>query len=199
MAGGGVAMAHAAEPQVRIETSYGVIEARLHLSVAPISVCNFLRYVAGGYYDGGQFFRTVRHDVFAGNAVPIDVIQMEARDGEETNVYGPIMLERTSETHLTHRAGALSMARWGPDTATSSFSIVVHNSPEMDYGGRRNPDGQGFAVFGQVDRGMDVVRKIYHAEAYEEKLKMPVKISAIRLKMKDKDQPALRAACPALF
>jgi peptidyl-prolyl cis-trans isomerase A (cyclophilin A) len=54
----------------------------------------------------------------------------------------------------------MSMARSGLDTATASFSIVIGNQPEMDFGGRRNADGQGFAVFGRIIRGMDVVRAI---------------------------------------
>jgi peptidyl-prolyl cis-trans isomerase A (cyclophilin A) len=69
-------------------------------------------------------------------------------------------LERTSVTGLKHVDGTLSMARSGPDTATGSFSIVIGDQPEMDFGGRRNPDGQGFAAFGRVVRGMDVVKAI---------------------------------------
>ena len=71
-------------------------------------------------------------------------------------------LERTSVTGLKHVDGAVSMARNGPDTATASFSIVIGDQPEMDFGGKRNPDGQGFAVFGRVVKGMDVV-KVIHA------------------------------------
>jgi peptidyl-prolyl cis-trans isomerase A (cyclophilin A) len=69
-------------------------------------------------------------------------------------------MERTSVTGLKHVNGALSMARSGPDTATASFSIPIGDQPEMDFGGKRNADGQGFAVFGRVIAGMDVVKKI---------------------------------------
>lgn len=134
--------------EARIETSSGDIEIRVDIESAPITGCNFLRYVGGGHYDGGRFFRTVHGEGATTGLVPIDVIQLETRDGEEFDGFGPIALERTTQTGLTHRVGALSMARWGPDTATSSFSIVVKPSHGMDFGGKRNPDGQGFAVFG---------------------------------------------------
>jgi peptidyl-prolyl cis-trans isomerase A (cyclophilin A) len=91
-------------------------------------------------------------------------------------------MERTSVTGLRHVNGALSMARLGPDTAQASFSIVVGNQPEMDFGGRRNPDGQGFAVFGRVVTGMDTVKKIHQAHTgrngpyLTETLEPPIKI-----------------------
>jgi peptidyl-prolyl cis-trans isomerase A (cyclophilin A) len=72
-----------------------------------------------------------------------------------------VPLERTSATGLKHVDGVVSMARNGPDTATGSFSIVVGDQPEMDFGGKRNPDGQGFAVYGRVVKGMDVVHAIH--------------------------------------
>ena len=73
-------------------------------------------------------------------------------------------MERTSVTGLKRGDGALSMARSGPDTATTSFSIVINDQPEMDFGGKRNADGQGFAVFGRVVGGMDIVRRIQGAK-----------------------------------
>jgi peptidyl-prolyl cis-trans isomerase A (cyclophilin A) len=96
----------------------------------------------------------VRHDV------EIQVIQFQIDADRRSEQFAPIALERTSVTGLRHVDGALSMARNGPDTARASFSIVIGDQPEMDFGGRRNPDGQGFAVFGRVIRGMDVVTAI---------------------------------------
>lgn len=162
---------------VLIETGAGTIKARIALAAAPISSCNFLRYTLVGDYDGGRFFRTVR----GVDDVPIDVIQLEARQGEEFSRFAPIPLERTSQTGLRHSAGALSMARWGPDTATSSFSIVARPSPTMDFGGARNPDRQGFAVFGKVVSGMEVVHAIHEAPARKEQLVEPVAITRIAL------------------
>ncbi len=97
---------------------------------------------------------TVRKDV------EIQVIQFQS-DPARRDMLPPIPLERTSVTGLKHVNGVLSMARNGPDTAQASFSIVINDQPEMDFGGARNPDGQGFAVFGRVVSGMDVVRAIH--------------------------------------
>jgi peptidyl-prolyl cis-trans isomerase A (cyclophilin A) len=176
-----IATSPPALPKVRIETSAGTMIAELAIDRAPISACNFLRYVAAGDYDRGSFFRTVRGARDRPGTVPIHVIQASARYGEEYARFAPIAVERTQQTGLTHRAGALSMARWGPDTATSSFSIVVRDSPEMDFGGARQPDGQGFAVFGRIVRGMMVVSKIAAGRATDERLEKPVVIRKIAL------------------
>jgi peptidyl-prolyl cis-trans isomerase A (cyclophilin A) len=70
------------------------------------------------------------------------------------------------------------MARDGPDTAQDSFSICVGDQPELDFEGKRNPDGQSFAAFGKVIRGMDVVRKIHQMPAEAQQLKPPVRIQS---------------------
>lgn len=89
------------------------------------------------------------------------------------------MLERTNRTGLKHLDGTISMARNGADTATSDFFICIGNQPELDFGGKRNPDGQGFAAFGHVVRGMDVVRKIQKSKAEAQTLKPPIEILSI--------------------
>jgi len=188
-----VVMPVAAGVRVGIETSAGTLTAEIETGAAPVSACNFLRYVDIGAYDGGQFFRTVRSDAPVFNPVPIDVIQAQAREGGEFDAFGPIVLERTSQTGLTHRAGALSMARWGPDTATSSFSIVVNDSPNLDFAGTRNPDGQGFAVFGYVTEGMEHIRQIHLLPAKEEQLQAPVMIHKVTVFAEDAEQA--RMAC----
>lgn len=94
------------------------------------------------------------------DAIAIQVIQGgidPARSGEQRPA---IALERTSETGLRHRDGTISMARLTPDSAVSDFFICINAQPDLDFGGQRNPDGQGFAAFGQVIDGMDVVRTI---------------------------------------
>jgi peptidyl-prolyl cis-trans isomerase A (cyclophilin A) len=93
--------------------------------------------------------------------------------------FPPIKLERTSVTKLLHKDGTLSMARDGPDTATSDFFICIGDQPSLDYGGKRNPDGQGFAAFGRVLLGMDVVRKIQAAPAEGQTLRPAIKILGI--------------------
>jgi peptidyl-prolyl cis-trans isomerase A (cyclophilin A) len=97
--------------------------------------------------------------------------------------FEPIRLERTRDTGLRHQDGTVSMARAEPDTATSDFFVCIGDQPELDFGGQRNPDGQGFAAFGRVVKGMDVVRRIQLAPADGQTLTPPVSIlSAGRLR-----------------
>src|SRR5439155_15995203 len=133
---------------------------------APITATNFLRYVDQGFYDGGEFHRAVRPDNEVRKDVPIQIVQARINPGGLGQAFPPIPLERTSVTGLTHRSGTVSMARDvtptrpGPDTATSEFFISIGDQPLLDDGGARSPDGLGFAAFGRVTAGMDVVRMI---------------------------------------
>jgi peptidyl-prolyl cis-trans isomerase A (cyclophilin A) len=174
------APAAAAEPagpvRVAIRTEKGDIEVELDAAKAPVTVANFLRYVDGRFYDGGRFHRTVRPDNQPDNKVKIEVVQAGINPDRVKEEFPPIKLERTRDTHLAHKDGTISMARDGPDTATSDFFICVGDQPELDFGGKRNPDGQGFAAFGRVVKGMDVVRKIQAAPADGQALTPPVKI-----------------------
>lgn len=149
---------------VVMETPLGSITVALNQSAAPITTANFLSYVDAGTYDGGDFHRTVTIENQPHDAVRIEVIQ-GGTGGEEPGPNSPaaIKLERTSETGLKHLDGTISMARWTADTATSDFFICVNDQPDLDFGGLRNPDGQGFAAFGQVTAGMDVVRAIHES------------------------------------
>lgn len=167
-------------PLVVIKTDRGDIAVGLRINEAPGTVCNFLRYADAGAYDGGSVFRTVVAET-DDNPNPIDVIQAATPSGADDPGVGPIPLERTRDTGLKHLAGTISMARDGPDTATSSFFIVVRDAPALDYGGLRHPDGQGFAAFGGVAAGMDVVRAIQALPASDEQISRPVKILSVKL------------------
>lgn len=167
-------------PLVVITTDKGDIAVGLRIHEAPLTVCNFLRYVEAGAYDGGSFFRTVVAET-NDHPHPIDVIQAATPAGADDPGVGPIALERTRDTGLRHLSGTISMARDGPDTATSSFFIVVKDAPALDYGGQRNPDGQGFAAFGGVAGGMDVVRAIQALAADDEQIRTPVRIASVKL------------------
>jgi peptidyl-prolyl cis-trans isomerase A (cyclophilin A) len=142
---------------------------------APITALNFLRYVDQGSYRGGRFHRTVREDNQPENQVKVEVIQ-GGLDSLRSKDFAPIPLERTNQTGLSHKDGTISMARDGPDAATSDFFICIGNQPELDFGGKRNADGQGFAAFGRVVRGMDVVRLIQTARARGQRLTPPIEI-----------------------
>ena len=168
-------------PRVVIETDAGRMVVELELARAPLSTCNFLSYVTGGDYDGGRFFRTVVRAT-NDNPNPIDVIQAATPRGDDDDLRPSIPLERTRDTGLSHLAGALSMARNGPDTATSSFFIVTQDTPALDFGGGRNPDGQGVAAFGRLVEGLDVARRIQMSPANgEERLTPPVVIRSARI------------------
>jgi peptidyl-prolyl cis-trans isomerase A (cyclophilin A) len=162
--------------RVLIQTEKGDIEAELDAARAPLTVANFLRYVEGKLYDGGRFHRTVRADNQPDDKVKIGVIQAGLDPARARDELPPIKLERTRDTGLKHKDGTISMARDGPDTATADFFICVGDQPELDFGGKRNPDGQGFAAFGRVVKGMEVVRAIQAAPAEGQTLRPPVKI-----------------------
>jgi peptidyl-prolyl cis-trans isomerase A (cyclophilin A) len=169
-------------PLVWIDTDLGRIMLFLDPQRAPITTCNFLSYVVTGDYDGGSFFRTVVRATNTGNPNPIDVIQAATSRGSDDASRPPIPLERTRDTGLRHKAGTISMARDGPDSATSSFFIVTEDSFSLDFGGARNPDGQGFAAFGDVVDGMDVVRRVQMSPANgEEQLTPAITIRSVRL------------------
>ncbi|MXW37836.1 MAG: peptidylprolyl isomerase [Acidobacteria bacterium] len=176
----GVAFAAPSDDPVRvvIETDLGAIELEVDVGRAPVTAENFLRYLDGGQYDGGTFFRTVHADNQPDDSIRIAVIQGGRNPDAAADPFPAIALERTSETGLRHVDGAVSMGRTGPDTATDSFFICVGDQPSLDFGGMRNPDGQGFAAFGRVVAGMDVVRAI-HAAPYEaQRLTPPVRIGS---------------------
>jgi len=171
-----------AKPRVALDTTAGRIVVALNAEAAPVSTCNFIGYVVFGDYDNGSFFRTVVRETNTANPNPIDVIQAATPRGSDDASRPPIVLERTRDTGLRHVAGTISMARDGPDSATSSFFIVTHDTPSLDFGGMRNPDGQGFAAFGQVIEGLDVARRIQKMPAdAEEQLIAPVMIQSARL------------------
>jgi peptidyl-prolyl cis-trans isomerase A (cyclophilin A) len=173
-----ILMANTAQnPKVLIKTELGDIAVEIFADKAPITAANFLKYVDNKHYDGTAFFRTVTMDNQPKDEIKIEVIQggQLANDKE----FPAIPLERTSVTGLKHIDRAISMARGGPDSATSSFFFCVGDQPELDFGGRRNKDGQGFAAFGKVVAGMDVVRKIHQSPKENQSLKPPIKIISI--------------------
>jgi peptidyl-prolyl cis-trans isomerase A (cyclophilin A) len=171
----------AAALQVRIETEAGAMLVRLDARAAPATVHNFLRYVEAGHYDGGRFHRTVTPANQPADRIRIEVIQGGVAPEKASAGFSPIALERTSGTGLRHLDGTISMARSTPGSATSDFFICLGAQPELDFSGKRNPDGQGFAAFGQVIEGMDVVRRIQQSPADGQRLTPPVPIIRVRI------------------
>jgi len=161
-------------PRVLVETILGDIEINVDEVKAPLTSVNFLRYVDVGLYDGTTFFRAVTMDNQPNDAVKIEVIQGGQLD--KAREYPPIVHETTVMTGIKHLDGVISMGRLRPGSAASSFFICINDQPELDYGGRRNPDLQGFSAFGKVTQGMDVVRIIHAQPRERQKLAPPIPI-----------------------
>lgn len=146
-------------PRVLLETEQGDITVEVYPEAAPASAGDFLTYVERGLYDGAEFYRAVHYGNDNGEP-KIEVLQGGLKD------FGlalpPVTHESTADTGLRHTTGALSLAREDVGTGSAgAFFIVLSDQPGLDHGGMRNPDGQGFAVFGRVVEGMAVVRRIH--------------------------------------
>lgn len=167
---------------VVVETELGQLTLEVDVTHAPITGANFLKYVDGRFYDGGLINRSVRPDNTTRHDVGIQVIQLQSNPARKSDLFPPVPLERTTVTTLKHNDGTISMARGAADTATSSFFITIGEQPSLDFGGKRNADGQGFAAFGRVIGGMDIVKKIQasptgtQGEYATETLAPPIKI-----------------------
>ena len=184
---GGDHLAAQAPVRVRVQTELGDIVVEVDQAKAPVTAANFLRYVDAGHYDGGTWHRTVKLDNQPESTIKIEVIQAGVNPDKAKSGFPPIALERTSVTGLLHKDGVISMARGAADSATSGWFICINDQPSLDFGGQRNPDGQGFAAFGRVVSGMDVVRKIQAAPSSTDRktnteaqrLTPPIKITKV--------------------
>ncbi len=163
-------------PKTIFKTSLGKIICEIDTVHAPVTARNFLNHIKSGTFENALFYRVVRPDNQPVSKVKIEVIQGGLYDDKLIEKYPPIIHETTQQTGLKHTDGALSMARNEPGTASTEFFICVGDQSLLDFGGKRNPDGQGFAVFGRVISGMDVVRKIQQMKDTSQYLVEPVKI-----------------------
>ncbi len=166
--------------RVLIHTREGDITAELYRLQAPLTTDNFLRYVDSSAFDGSSFYRTVTLHNQPDSPVRIEVIQGGLGPSDRDSLFPPVRMETTAMTGIRHTDGALSMARNEPNTATTEFFICIGDQPELDFGGRRNPDDQGFAAFGRVVSGMEVVRAIQASKAEGQWLRPPISIISIR-------------------
>jgi len=161
-------------PVVLIKTEVGNIEVEIFQNKAPISAGNFLKCIDDGVYRDSYFYRTVTLNNQPDNDIKIEVIQGGLLD--KADDFPPIRHETTKETGIFHNDGTISYARNKPGTATTEFFICLGDQPELDYGGRRNPDRQGFAAFGKVVKGIEIVREIHRQPAKMQMLKPKIKI-----------------------
>jgi peptidyl-prolyl cis-trans isomerase A (cyclophilin A) len=164
---------------VRVETTLGDIMIGVDVAHAPATSANFLKYVDGGFYTNGRFHRATRADNYTVNLPNrplLECIQAGINPDRKPQGFPPIALERTSVTGLEHIIGTVSMARSGPDTATSDFFILLNDQPSLDFGGKRFDDAQGAAAFGRVVAGMAVVQQIQRQPTEGQNLTPPIRI-----------------------
>lgn len=169
-------------PKVKITTSFGKIIVEIDTVRAPVTAHNFLNHVQEGTFKNAVFYRVVRPDNQPNNDVKIEVIQGGLYSDDEMDKIKPIAHETTQQTGIKHLDATLSMARYTPGTASSEFFICVGDQPDLDFGGKRNPDGQGFAAFGHVIKGMDVVRIIQQQKDDKQYLAEPIKMQIEKIK-----------------
>ena len=167
--------------KIEIKTELGSIIAELYPDKAPVTCANFIKYIDQNKLEGASFYRVVKMDNQPNNEIKIEVIQGGLGFDVEESPFPPIRHETTKETGVLHKEGTLSMARAEPGTASSEFFICIGDQPELDYGGKRNPDGQGFAAFGKIIEGMDIVKKIQNKPDEGQLLLKPVRIDSIRI------------------
>lgn len=177
--------------RVRIETALGDIEVALSDQRAPASVGYFLADVQAGLYDGSSFFRIVTlRNQSAEESRRIEVVQGGLRH-EREDLAPVIPHETTAMTGLKHLKGTISLARFAPGAGYHSSFICLRDEPALDFGGARHPDGQGFAAFGHVTRGFDVVERIFARGEAQEYLANEIRIE--RARVLQKLPPAVRA------
>lgn len=165
-------------PHVAIETRLGNIEVELYIDKAPKSAGAFLSYIDSGYYRNAAFYRVLNQDNQPSDAFKAALIQggiWRTNHKLFLSLKG-IPHETTKQTGVLHKDGIISLARQEPGTATTEFFICLGDQPGFDYGGVNNPDKQGYAAFGKVVKGMDIVRTIYDRPEDDQAFTPPVAI-----------------------
>jgi peptidyl-prolyl cis-trans isomerase A (cyclophilin A) len=171
-----------ANPHVVIQTKYGDIEVELYPKQAPATVAAFLSYVDSGLYKDASFYRVLNNDNQAMDAPKSNLIQggiWQTNPNKLATLKG-IPHENTQHTGIHHVNGTISLAREAPGTASSEFFICVGAQPGFDSGGVNNPDKQGYAAFGRVVNGMDIVFQIYNRDETDQAFTPPIPIYDIK-------------------
>lgn len=165
-------------PHIVIQTRLGNIEVELYLDKAPVSAGAFLSYIDSGFYKKAAFYRVLNQDNQPSDAFKAALVQGGIwRTNHKLFVSLPgIKHETTKQTGILHKDGTISLARQQPGTATTEFFICLGDQPGFDYEGENNPDKQGYAAFGKVVKGMDLVKLIYNRPENDQAFTPPVVI-----------------------
>lgn len=168
-------------PQVKIVTTAGTIVVELYEDKAPKTVAAFLKLVDDEVYDQGSFYRVWNLRNQPSDAEKAELVQGGLWNRRRKRPELPtIPHESTNITGLLHENGTISMARNEPGTASSEFFICIEKQPGLDYGGKNNADGQGYAPFGKVIKGMEVVLQIFHDTDIDQYIDPPVPFIKVR-------------------
>jgi peptidyl-prolyl cis-trans isomerase A (cyclophilin A) len=169
-----------ANPHIMIHSNYGDIEVELFPKQAPKTVAAFLSYVDSGFYDNSSFYRVLLTEGLTADD-NIGLIQggIWQTDPQKLTSVPGIMLESTRQTGLSHTDGTISLARTGIATANTEFFICIGDQTQFDDGNKMPGDGQGFAAFGRVIKGMSIVRKIQEQPSNGENFTDKILISSI--------------------
>lgn len=169
-------------PHIEISTRYGEIEVELYPDQAPVTVAAFLSYIDAGYYDESSFYRVLVDEDQPSWAPKSEIIQggiYKANSALLSKIPG-IKHETTAQSGLSHTNGTVSLARLAPGSAHTEFFICVGDQRGYDFGGKNNPDGQGYAAFGRVVKGMNVVNRMYAAPQRDGQLAPQIYITDMR-------------------
>lgn len=160
----GCSSSESRNPHIEIRTKVGNIEVELYDDKAPQTVQAILSYIDSGFYKDASFYRVLNMENQPSDAPKAELIQggLWNKKGARRDLTPGIPHESTRQTGLLHTDGVVSLARQEPGTANTEFFICVGDQPGFNYGGENNPDGQGYAAFGKVVKGMDIVRRIYN-------------------------------------
>jgi peptidyl-prolyl cis-trans isomerase A (cyclophilin A) len=165
-------------PHIQIQTAYGEIEIELYPKQAPKTVSAFLSYIDSGFFFNSNFYRVLNLVNQPSNAPKTELIQggiWKTNNKKAITVPG-IPHESTRQTGIKHLDGTISLARFAPGTASTEFFICIGKQPGLDYGGQNVADRLGYAAFGRVVKGMQVLRKIYSQNDNDQHFDPPVAI-----------------------
>ena len=165
-------------PHVEIQTRLGKIKVELYVEKAPKSVAAFLSNIKAGFYRDAAFYRVLTVYNQPSDYYKAELIQggIWRKKRKLSDSLPGIPHEPTNITGISHQDGVISFARLEPGTAKTEFFICLGDQPGFDFGGKNNPDGQGYAAFCRVVEGMEIVSKIYNQPEYEQRFDPPVDI-----------------------
>lgn len=173
-------MAAFLRPLVALQTRYGTIECEIFADRAPVTAAYFLDGVAQRLLDAATIFRIVGDQNEPGASAPIAVVQFGLRT-DDPDIAPTILHETTAMTGLRHRRGTLSMARFAPGAVYHSAFLCVSDCPALDFGATRHPDGLGFAAFGQITSGLDVLDQLHNFAETQDYLRRPIPLDRIEI------------------